>query len=111
MSRQTIKTLAEEIRRRWPWLEVKVERGYCNTDRKWKGSRLRHPGKGRYAARLIVRNPRVRDNPGRPFGVPSAQLLIDHNNAETYRTTGEVREWIDRCVKLGRPIGAREFFR
>lgn len=80
MKRTTIKQLAREIADRWPHLQVKVERGYCNTDRKI--GRLRWPGKGRWGSRIIVR-----DKAGR--------VLLDHNNAETYRHTGEVRRWIE----------------
>ena len=41
--RQTIRTLAAEIRQRWPGLEVKVESVTANTDRKigrlrWQGT-------------------------------------------------------------------------
>jgi hypothetical protein len=88
-ARQTIKSLAAEIQQRWPKLQVKVERGYCNTDRKI--GRLRWPGKGRWASRLVVTDAK-------------GNLLLDHNNAETYRRTREVRAWIDDCVKLGKPV-------
>lgn len=82
MKRDTIKSLAEEIRRRWPHL--KVERGYCNTDRKI--GRLRWPGKGRWGSHIIVRDEK-------------GKVLLDHNNAETYRRTSEVRRWMDSLKK------------
>jgi hypothetical protein len=81
VKRDTIKSLAKEIQQRWPYLTVRIERGYCNTDRKI--GRLRWEGKGRWGSRIIVTTAR---------GV----LLLDHNNAETYRRTSDVRRWIDR---------------
>jgi hypothetical protein len=33
----------------------------------------------------------------RPFY--AGELLLDHNNAETYRRVDEVREWIERYAK------------
>lgn len=84
MVRDTIKSLAREIQLRWPELHVLVERGHCNTDR--KVGRFRHPGRGRWGARIIVRDKR-------------GELLLDHNNAETYRNTSEVRRWMEsRCA-------------
>lgn len=80
MRRDTIKSLAAEIRRRWPELDVRVERGHYSTDRKI--GRLRWPGKGRWGSRILV--------------FSKGHLLLDHNNAETYRHCGEVREWIDK---------------
>lgn len=84
--RDTIKGLAKEIKQRWPHLDVRVERGYCNTDRQM--GRLRRPGKGRWGARLYVFNAGV--------------LLLDHNNAETYRRTSDVREWMERYALVKR---------
>lgn len=78
--RQTIKTLAAEISKRWPYLRVEVDRGHCNTDRKI--GRLRHAGKGRWGSHIRVYS-------------PSGEKLLDHNNAETYRHTDEVRRWMD----------------
>jgi hypothetical protein len=80
MGRDTIKKLTAEISTLWPELRVTVERGFCNTDRKI--GRLRWPGKGRYGSRLIVHN-------------AQGAVLLDHNNAETYRCTSEVRRWMD----------------
>ena len=56
---------------------ARIEEGYCNTDRKIPGTRLRHPGKGRYGNRLIVTDQR-------------GKVMLDHNAAETYRHNGEV---------------------
>lgn len=91
MPRDTIKSLAAEIKRRWPNLDVRVERGHCNTDR--KAGRLCIPGKGRWGTRIIVVDPSA------PF--PSRELhpLLDHNNADTYRRTSEVREWMERYAE------------
>lgn len=98
MKRDTIKSLAAEIRALWPELDVRVERGYCDTDRKIPGTRLRRPGKGRWGSRIIVRDPA---QPTPPFGL--GRMILDHNNAETYRTTSEVRAWIeDRIFRVGR---------
>jgi hypothetical protein len=85
--RRTIRQLAEEIRREWPNLDVKVERGHCNTDRKIPGTRLRHPGRGRWGSRIIVRDPKLKW---------PRNVILDHNNAETYRRTEEVVEWMDQ---------------
>ncbi len=85
--RQTIKTLAAEIMERWPALKVRVERGHCNTDRMI--GRLRWPGKGRYASHITVID---------AYG----KVILDHNNAQTYRTTDDVRRWIDARIAAGR---------
>lgn len=84
MKRQTIKTLAAEIQQRWPKLRVRVERGFYNTDRSY--GRIRWPGKGRWGSQIIVTDSR-------------GKVLLNHNNAETYRRTDEVRKWIDLCIK------------
>jgi hypothetical protein len=91
-SRDTIRSLAAEIKKRWPELDVKVEQGHANTDRKIPGTRLRRPGKGRKGARIIVRDPSRRDD----TWLRQPRVLLDHNNAETYRRTSEVRDWIER---------------
>lgn len=59
-----------------------IERGYCNTDRKVRGSRLRWPGKGRTGNRLIVKDKLM------------GNVVLDHNAAETYRENSEVVEWM-----------------
>lgn len=84
--KDTIKSLAKEIKQRWPHLDVRVERGYCNTDRPM--GRLRRPGKGRHGSRIVVRLEGV--------------VLLDHNNAETYRRTSDVREWMERYALVKR---------
>lgn len=89
--RVTIKTLADEIRLRWPHLRVVVERGFCNTDR--KAGRLRVAGKGRWGSHI-----RVYDG---------NRIVLDHNNAETYRNTAEVRRWIDEYAKRTHPLAKR----
>jgi len=61
--------------------------GYFNTDRKIKGTRLRHPGKGRKGSRLIVRD-------------ESGRVVIDHNAAETYRDNGEALTKVERACGL-----------
>lgn len=67
-------------------LRAEVERGFASTDRKIRGTRLRHPGKGRWGSRI-----KVYDENG--------ALLLDHNNAETYRRTEEVAEWLQTHLK------------
>ena len=86
MDAPRLKKLAEVIRAEWPDLDVRVERGFCNTDR--KVGRHRHPGKGRHGTRLIVRDLSMQP----PYG---GEVLLDHNSAETYRRNSEVVEWIE----------------
>jgi hypothetical protein len=81
VKRLTIKQLAATIRARWPHLDVEVTQGHANTDRKI--GRLRWPGKGRTGARIIVRNAK-------------GEVLLDHNQAETYRRVSDVVEWMER---------------
>jgi hypothetical protein len=93
--RRSLKTVAKDIEAKLPGWKTKVERSFVNTDRKI--GRLRSPGKGRYGLRLRVFN-------------PQGHLVIDHNNAETYRSTSEVEEWLAQKVKnpkksLPREIG------
>lgn len=67
-------------------IAARIERGYCNTDRKI--GRLRRPGKGRQGNRLIVTH--------------GGSVVLDHNAAETYRTNSEVEHWLRRkCADLG----------
>lgn len=85
MKRDTIKSLAIEIKDAWPELEVEVLRGYCNT------------GKGRIGTRIIVKD-------------VDGELLLDHNNAETYRRTYEVRNWMEaRELDEAKNSGETEF--
>ena len=58
-----------------------VEPTVYNTDRKI--GRLRKPGKGRKGLEI-----KVYDKKG--------ELVLEHNNAETYRHTGEVISWMRR---------------
>jgi hypothetical protein len=95
MPRDTIRGLAEEIRRRWPDLDVKVEPSRASTDRKISGTRLIRPGKGRTGTRITVRDPSQRDDTWLRLPV----VLLDHDNAETYRRTSEVRGWIEEYAK------------
>lgn len=88
--RDTIKSLAKEIHERWPMLTVIVKQGYCNTDR--KVGRLRIPGKGRKGSHIQVY----------AWSTEVGKLgerLLNHNNAETYRCTAEVRQWME-CYAL-----------
>lgn len=78
-------------------LVAEIERGYCNTDRKIPGTRLRHPGKGRYGTRLKVWRSQKHRRDGTPYGPNSA--LLDHNAAETYRYNGEVVRWLEHYLK------------
>lgn len=96
MSAPRLKTLAKLIKELWPDLDVKIERGYCNTDFKPRGCRyITRKGKGRYGNRLVVRQPEGNDF----FKWP---VLLNHNSAETYRHNGEVVEWIeDRKKRCG----------
>jgi len=84
-----LKAIAKHINENWPEYEAKVEKGYCNTDRKI--GRLRWPGKGRHGNRLLVR--RIADR----------KLVFDHNAAETYRSNDEVEYWVKR-VEAGREV-------
>lgn len=95
MKRDTIKSLAAEIKEKWPELQVEVTRGYCNTDR--HVGRLRVPGKGRIGTRIIVRD-------------AAGNKLLDHNNAETYRRASEVRFWMEqREFEEAKKAGETEF--
>jgi len=58
-----------------------VEATSVSTDRHWRGSRLRHPGKGRKGNRI-----KVWDLKG--------EIVLDHNAAETYRRNDEVERWL-----------------
>ncbi len=62
--------------------EAVIKEGFCDTDRKIAGTRLRHPGKGRYGNKLVVKK--------------DGQEIFSHNAAETYRTNDEVERWIKR---------------
>lgn len=97
MPRQTIRSLAEEIRRRWPSLLVEVRKSHASTDRQY--GHVRWPGKGRDGTRLIVRDPAQMEPPDwgeKPTNEP--RILLDHDNAPAYRRSDEVRRWIDARI-------------
>lgn len=62
--------------------EAKIVEGFCNTDTKISGTRLRRAGKGRYGNMLIVSKNGVK--------------IKEHNSAETYRSNDEVESWLKR---------------
>ncbi len=90
-------------------LFAEIEKGYCNTDRKIPGTRLRHPGKGRTGNRIkvfecedhkreLILNPwhhfAREDTERERSRVYSRGPLLDHNAAETYRRNEEVVYWL-----------------
>lgn len=88
--RDTIARLAEEIRKLRPKWSVVVDQVTYSTDRKPRGCRyITHVGKGRKGARIKVYDAR-------------GTLLLSHNQAEPYRRTSDVREWMARNG-LGQP--------
>lgn len=95
--RDTIRSLAKEINQKWPVLTVIVEPSIASTDR--KVGRLRIPGKGRRGTRIKVYG--WSTEPGK-----LGPLLLSHDNAETYRHTGEVRAWIEQYAKKVHPLKA-----
>lgn len=86
-------------------LFAEMDRGYCNTDSKVAGTRLRRPGKGRHGTCIkvfecedhkweLVRKPFHHFNrKDHKRKYPSGPLL-DHNAAETYRRNSEVIFWL-----------------
>ena len=79
-----LKTIAKWINE---WMSqdgyrAEIVEGYCNTDRKIPGTRLKHPGKGRWGNRIIVKK--------------NGKVVLDHNSTETYRTNSEVEEWVSK---------------
>jgi hypothetical protein len=72
-----------------PRYAATVEQGYCNTDRNIRGTRLRHPGKGRYGNKLVVRK--------------GDAIVFKHNAAETYRHNEEVERWLADELARGHP--------
>lgn len=90
-------------------LFAEMERGYCNTDQKIAGTRLRRPGKGRRGTRLKVwanmghrlsavtiittkKEKKLREKYG-------LYPLLDHNAAETYRSNDEVIYWLHNYLR------------
>lgn len=96
-----LKAIAAEINEKYPALIATIEEGYCNTDRKIRGTRLRHPGKGRTGNRLIVRWRHL-------SRFDREAVVLDHNAAEAYRTNQEVEDWLRRdAPRLKQPERAR----
>ena len=77
-----LSTLARLINEQFPQWRATVEPVIFNTDRKIKGTRLRHPGKGRRGNELAVWMRRV------PYS-----CVFRHNSAETYRCNAEAVAW------------------
>jgi len=90
-----LKTLAKEINDTLPGYTAEIVQGYCNTDRKIAGTRLRWEGKGREGNRLIVKNSK-------------GEVVFDHNSAETYRCNEEVEEWVKYVKEHGKPYNPFE---
>ena len=84
-----LKAIARWINYNLPEFRAEITRGYCSTDRKIPGTRLRHPGKGREGNRLII------------YDRETNKVVLDHNSAETYRTNEEVEEWIQHYLGKG----------
>jgi len=79
-------------------LHAWIEEGFCDTDRKYKGSRIRFPGKGRTGNHLFVTTERVSRH-----AMTRAEFykfeVISHNAAETYRSNDEVVTSLDHYLK------------
>jgi len=60
-----------------------------STDRKLRGTRLRHPGKGRAGTLLLIWHDDYQESTANRV-VCRSTSLIQHNSAETYRFNGEV---------------------
>ena len=105
-----LKTIAKEINER-PELHATIVQGFCDTDRDIPGTRLRHPGKGRWGNRVVVKVVLVCNGPGRwAFETTHrhyepGDVVLDHNSAETYRTNSEVEEWLERWKKNVEVVG------
>lgn len=85
--------------------------GYCNTDRKIPGTRLRRVGKGRRGSRLVVSwrpgmGPSCKAGSNPHFfalganrcslcGWDRYETVYEHNAAQTYRDNGDVVRWIE----------------
>lgn len=77
-----LKTIARVINDLPLGYQAEVVKGYCNTDRKIRGRRIRIPGKGRHGNRLIVRD-------------RTGLVILDHNAADPYRQNYEVENWLE----------------
>jgi hypothetical protein len=78
----SLRQMADFINDRFPEWRARVESCQVSTDRKIPGTRLRHPGKGRYGNKLTVSE------------TASYKIVFSHNAAETYRQNYEVCQWI-----------------
>jgi len=87
---KTLKQVAKYINERSKKLGVEayVESWESSTDRHWKGSRLRWPGKGRNGSRIIV------FKLGGSW-INSGDIKLDHKNSDTYRRVDEVLQWLN----------------
>jgi hypothetical protein len=79
-----LKRVGAWITENMPGLTTTVEPSWCNTDRKYKGSRLRWPGKGRSGYKLTVYR--------------KGAVQFTHNSAETYRSNDEIARKLRDCV-------------
>lgn len=111
-----LKEIAAWINENRPELLATIERGYCNTDRKIPGTRLRHAGRGRWGNRLIVRTRGrqtvVRYNgwgkkPWERVTLDHYTVVLDHNAAETYRQNSEVEQWLAEWIEHNKKKRAR----
>jgi len=84
MKARRLKAIAKWINENLGGYTARIEEGYCNTDRKISGTRLRNPGNGRWGNRIIVKK--------------GSEVVLDHNSAETYRKNSEVEEWLEREI-------------
>lgn len=89
-------------------LSAWLEGGFCDTDRKLAGTRLRRPGKGRYGNHLFVTSDAQFAGRVQRWNRDwYAAIVIDHNAAETYRYNGEVIDKLhDYLTKHPEALGA-----
>jgi hypothetical protein len=87
-------TLTKRIKELWPEYRVTCEPETVDTDRKYPGSRLRWPGKGRpgYDLRVRKKAPTIKDE-------YHEETIFEHHSGETYRTNQEVVDWIKKHKK------------
>lgn len=90
MRPRRLSQIAAWINANVPELDARIERGFCNTDRKLAGTRLRIAGKGRWGNKLVVRKRSTKPEWARNRG----QEVFSHNAAETYRRNDEVERWL-----------------
>lgn len=87
---RTLKAIAQYINTRfYDGLTATVEQWTARTDRHWRGSRLRWPGKGRTGSRIKIKKGEF--------------LLLDHKNSKTYRRVSEVTKWLEKW-ESGEPV-------